>query len=343
MFIVIVRNNSNSQAIDASLLLLTYFQSQSIGCAIIDSQSLGNDAQRDKVRDQLPDQVDLVVVLGGDGTILHSAHLVESRSIPILGINYGNLGFLANPNTDGVVEILSAALSGEVVEDRRTTLDIEVVCEGEQDRYEDDGDRLVDMEEIDASLLDIAAASAGSPKVASPYSAATLLEGHTPSRDVYGVNVDALSGRRRFFALNEIAVTRGAMGRIIDFTLDISGSRIAAMRGDGLIVATATGSTAYTLSAGGPLVSPGYGGLIVTPLAPHSLRTRSIVTAEHDVVEMTLQDDSSYREATLFVDGEMLLFDNSVRRIYVRRSPHPITLLRYRDTGYYRHVSEVFF
>ena len=101
----------------------------------------------------------------------------------------------------------------------------------------------------------------------------------------------------------------GAFGRIVDFSLDISGAHIADMRGDGLVVATATGSTAYALSAGGPLVAPGFGGLVTVPLAPHTLHSRAIVTAENDVVEMGLAPTAADREAAVFVDGELLQED----------------------------------
>ena len=136
----------------------------------------------------------------------------------------------------------------------------------------------------------------------------------TGLEDVYKRQEPSASGfpcgsdARTFFALNELAVTRGAHGRIIDFGLSISGARIAGMRGDGLVVATATGSTAYALSAGGPLVSPGFAGLVAVPLAPHTLHSRAIVTASNDVVEMDLSHNADTREATLFVDGELLEF-----------------------------------
>ena len=148
---------------------------------------------------------------------------------------------------------------------------------------------------------------------------------------------------RTFFALNELAVTRGANGRIIDFSLGISGAHIADMRGDGLVVATATGSTAYALSAGGPLVAPGFNGLVAVPLAPHTLHSRAIVTAANDVVEMDLSRNRDPREATLFADGELLSFDAPVKRVYVSRGAAPTVLLRYQREGFYEHAAKVFF
>lgn len=301
MLVLVVRNNSNSQATDASLLLGTYLASQGIDHALVDSRDLVGPAEVGEVRRTIERGVDLVVVLGGDGTILRTARQVGTLGVPILGINFGRLGFLANASDDGVVAIVASALAGDVVRERRANLRIDVVCEGEPDPCDDD------------------AAQGG---------------------------MSAAVGPRTFFALNELAVTRGANGRLIDFSMGVSGADVAQMRGDGVVVATATGSTGYALSAGGPLVSPGYGGLVVVPLAPHTLHSRSLVTGESDVVEIRLLDPSenSYpREATLFVDGELLEFDAPVRHVYVRRGEHPTILLRYQREGFYEHVAKTFF
>lgn len=294
MHILIVRNNSNSKAIDASLLLVSYLNTQSIPYLILDSSELDiNSISRQQA--ELSDlEPDLAVVLGGDGTILRTARLVSSCEIPILGINFGHLGFLANSSEDGVVKILAAALAGDVVREQRSNLLIDVALEGEEF-------------DCDATLSD------DSP------------------------------GQRSFFALNELALTRGAMGHIIDFELHIAGVPFADMRGDGIVVATATGSTAYALSAGGPLVAPGFDGLVVVPLAPHSLHSRAVVTSRSDVVEIALCKNPIPREATLFADGELLKFEAPPERICVRRGPIPTVLLRYKQSGFYEHASEVFF
>ena len=146
-----------------------------------------------------------------------------------------------------------------------------------------------------------------------------------------------------FFALNEAAVTRGANGRIIYFSLSISDVHIADMRGDGLVVATATGSTAYALSVGGPLVAPGFNGLIAVPIAPHSLRARAMLTSENDVVEMDLSQNAAGREATLFIDGDMAKLPSPIKHMYVRRGVKPTTLLRYKGENFYEYASSAFF
>ena len=298
MHILIVRNNSNSQAVDASLLLATYLATQGLEYTLVDSSDLSCRCDHEGVNAALAAGVAMTVVLGGDGTILRTARQIGTSGVPILGINFGRLGFLANSSDDGVIAIVSSALAGDVVAEQRTNLRIDVVCAGEVDPWDDDSD---------AAMADVA----------------------DPARS--------------FFALNELAVTRGANGRIIDFGLSISGDHIADMRGDGLVVATATGSTAYALSAGGPLVAPGFNGLVAVPLAPHTLHSRAIVTAANDVVEMDLSLNRDPREATLFADGELLTFDAPVKRVYVARGTAPTTLLRYQREGFYEHAAKVFF
>ena len=298
MHILIVRNNSNSQAVDASLLLATYLATQGLEYTLVDSSDLSCRCDHEGVNAALAAGVAMTVVLGGDGTILRTARQIGTSGVPILCINFGRLGFLANSSDDGVIAIVSSALAGDVVAEQRTNLRIDVVCAGEVDPWDDDSD---------AAMADV----------------------DDPARS--------------FFALNELAVTRGANGRIIDFGLSISGDHIADMRGDGLVVATATGSTAYALSAGGPLVAPGFNGLVAVPLAPHTLHSRAIVTAANDVVEMDLSLNRDPREATLFADGELLTFDAPVKRVYVARGTAPTTLLRYQREGFYEHAAKVFF
>lgn len=323
MHVLIVRNNSNPQALDASYLLTTYFSTQSIGFTMLEAAQIGSSTASQLSGRVLGEEVDLAVVLGGDGTILHTARLLAGSTTPILGINFGRLGFLANECEEGVVGMVARALAGELKAERRTNLRIDVVCEGETDPYGEDLGEGADAPELDEAFEE---------------QLRDKLEGET-----FGVNAEGRYGVREFFALNEVAITRGAMGRIIDFTLDISDHRIASMRGDGLVVATATGSTAYALSAGGPLVAPGFAGLVTVPLAPHTLRARAILTGENDVVCVTLDGKDASREATLFVDGDMLVFDQPVRRVYVRRGEVPTTLLRASDESFYSYAAEVFF
>ena len=281
MFILVVRNNTNPKAMEASILLSAYLDSLGIGTSFIDSSSLYEGVA---LKDcGLSDQdVDMAVVLGGDGTILHTAKLLSGKDAPILGINFGNLGFLANEGEFGVMELVSSALAGELLESKRANLQIEVFCESSE-------------KPIDA------------------------------------------------FALNEVVVTRGSMGRTITYSLDISDVHIANVSGDGVIVATSTGSTAYSLAAGGPIVHPSFNGMIVQPLAPHTLTARAMLTNSEDVVSIDLCPTRGDREATIFVDGDMLQLPSKPLEVRVRRGSVPTRLL-YRDSNhFYKYCERTFF
>ncbi|MBQ9069502.1 MAG: NAD(+)/NADH kinase [Eggerthellaceae bacterium] len=288
MHILIARNSSNSQANEAALVLGAFFQAQGIDFTSIDSL----EAVQVKAKDY-----DMIVSLGGDGTILRCAHLVCDEGIPILGLNYGHLGFLTNNPGDGVVSAAAAALAGETTREERANLRIDVLLEGED---EDEFDHVCN-------------------------------EPRDPSSS------------RCLFALNEAALTRGSTGKIINFGIEVSGEHVADMRGDGIVTATATGSTSYSLSAGGPLVAPGFKGLIVTPVAPHTLVARAILTDASDIVEIRMGETSASREAELFTDGNLIKFEAPIAKVRVRRGEVPTTLLRFNRAPFYEHISETFF
>ncbi len=309
MHILVVRKNSSAKAIDASLLLTTYLTSQSIEFTLVDASDLPDLTPSPALTQQLEAGIDLAVVLGGDGTILRTVHQTQRYAVPILGLNFGRLGFLANDCDKGVVAIVAAALAGDVVTERRSNLKINVVCEGDTDPWIDQEHRTSDQTRSTA----------------------------------YQSNTFSNAALAPLFALNEIALKHGTRGRVIDCSLDVSGTNIADVRGDGLVVASATGSTAYALSAGGPLVAPSVKGLVIVPLAPHTLRSRAIVTAEHDVVCIELAANSGSVEASLFIDGNLTHFNRPIRRVYVRRGDEPTILLRHQHKGFYEHVTRVFF
>ena len=126
MNILIIRNNSNAEAIDASMMLATYLESQGIGHTELDSMPLSIESVIDMCDDIDVKSFDMVVSLGGDGTMLRAARLVGKHRVPILGINFGHLGFLVNSSKDGVIPIVAAALAGDVVREERSSLHIEL-------------------------------------------------------------------------------------------------------------------------------------------------------------------------------------------------------------------------
>ncbi len=143
-------------------------------------------------------------------------------------------------------------------------------------------------------------------------------------------------------ALNEVVVSRGASPRVVAFELLIDDHQVARLRADGMIVATATGSTAYALSAGGPIVAPGFGGLVVVPVAAHTLNARPIVTEAHEVIEIVLPDPSR-AEACLIVDGELVPCRRTIDRVTVTRASHDVLLVKLDGRHFYDTVAGEFF
>ena len=293
MRILIVRNNYNPKALESALLLEVYLASQGVEFTAFDTDDLRASSGFIQHRVECMDDIDLAVVLSGDGTILRTAAQIKYRRIPILGVNFGHLGFMANSNEDGIIPVVAAALAGELTTEYRTNLRIDVFCEGD--------------------------------------------EGANGGPDA------PMKGSQQFFGLNELTLARGAQGRVIDCAYTVAGEKVADVKGDGLIVATATGSTAYALSAGGPLVAPGYSGLVVVPIAPHSLHSRALVTGPSDIVEIAMDPSSANREATMFIDGELIPIDRPIRRVIVQSGEEPTVLLRYKAESFYGRTSRVFF
>ena len=294
MNIAIVANRKNARSLDALFQIIAYLDSQGISHYEIDVTELPDctfpctGTVEDTQARYGFSEADLVITLGGDGTLLHSTRLAQVLDAPILGFNFGHMGFLANTVEGATLPLLVDALSGEIIREERVNLHIHVNCFGDEEE--------------------------------------------PPEQP------------RDFYALNEIAIARGPMGHIVDFSFDISGDKVATMRGDGIIVSTATGSTAYSLSAGGPLVGPSQRGMIVAPLAPHTLYSRAIVTDHHDVVEVYFKDGSpSSREVALFADGDTVEIERPISSIVVTTGSKPTTLLTDRRESFYKQVSRTFF
>ena len=294
MRIILVANRENPQTIDALFQIIAYLDSQGIAHSQIDVSELPDSAfacaaSASTVLDRYGfAEGDLIITLGGDGTLLHSARLAHVIDAPLMGINFGHLGFLTNSSEQGVIPLIADALAGEIVREQRVNLHVHVDCVGD--------------------------------------------------------DVEPPENPRDFFALNEIAIARGAMGHIVDFSFAISGDHVATMRGDGIVLSTATGSTAYSLSAGGPLVGPAHRGIIVAPLAPHTLYSRALVTEHHDIVEVTFEEGSpSSWEVSLFADGDALEIERPISSIIVSTGERPTLLLAHRNESFYKQVARTFF
>ena len=189
---------------------------------------------------ELPAEVDLIVVLGGDGTLLSMARAVGDLGVPILGVNLGDLGFLTATTLDEMLPAVEAALAGQMAVDERMRLTARLSRNGQ---------------------------SLG-----------------------------------EWSALNDVVIMKSAMSRIVSLSVSVEGRYATAYRADGLIVSTPTGSTAYCLSAGGPIVFPAMDAMVLTPIASHTLTNRPIVLPASHRVEVTLTTD---QEVMVTVDGQV--------------------------------------
>ncbi|MCC6763032.1 MAG: NAD(+)/NADH kinase [Deltaproteobacteria bacterium] len=207
---------------------------------------------------------DLIVVFGGDGTLLGVARLAGPRELRVLGVNLGGLGFLTEVSTSDALPTLDRVFAGDYQLDRRTTLAVRVLRGGTA---------------VAASQV-----------------------------------------------LNDAVINKGALARIIDLHTSVDGEYLCVYKADGLIVATPTGSTAYSLSAGGPLVGPGVAVVLLAPICPHTLTLRPLVLADSSVVRVQLRAPD--QEVFLTLDGQegIPLRDGDV--VEVARSPHVVALVR---------------
>lgn len=287
MRVLIVVNISNMKASDASAMLSAYLSSQGIGFDVLGSDMLYEVVPTAERGEKSTKRFDLAVILGGDGTIIRSARYLAGSACPILGINFGHLGFLANDSESGVIDLVSRALADELHADTRANLCIRVVCENDDDDIE--------------------------------------------------------NRTHEFFALNEVAVSRGVAGHIVEFAVDVGDNKIADLSGDGLIIASATGSTAYSLAAGGPIVAPGFMGLIVQPLAPHTLTARTVLTDSNDIVRVGFHRSVDRDSVKLFIDGDPINLEEPVRCIYAMRGENPTVLLYEDQNHFYNYAAKTFY
>jgi len=224
-------------------------------------------------REEMPGKVEMIVVLGGDGTMLSVARLVRNHDIPILGVNLGGLGFLTEISLDELYRVLERVMQGNFETDERDVLRASVIRKGEQ-----------------------------------------LAE---------------------YAVLNDAVINKGALARIIDLEVTINGEYLTTFRSDGLIISTPTGSTAYNLSAGGPIVYPSLHCLIITPICSHTLANRPIVIP--DDVEVHVLLEAKQQEVFLTLDGQQGLSLEFEDLVEVRKVPGRFLLIK----SPYRHYFEL--
>ena len=223
---------------------------------------------------QVPSDTDVVLVLGGDGTLLHTSRDLIDLNIPLLGINMGTLGYLAEIEVSGVFEALDRLISGEYTIEERMMLSGSV-HRGEENLFSDK-------------------------------------------------------------ALNDIVINRKGPLRVVDFRIYVNRAFLCSYRADGIILSTATGSTGYSLSAGGPIVSPDARLMIMTPVAPHTLNSRPIILPD-DVevsVEVGGQSMKGMEGAEVIFDGDTSMSLREGDTILVKRSSRTTRLVKINNTSF---------
>ena len=216
---------------------------------------------------------DLMIAVGGDGTLLYAAGLVVHHGVPLLGINRGRLGFLTDVMPEEIATCLDAALAGQLDADERP-----------------------------------------------------LLAAHLEHAD---------GTSQRSLALNDVVLQKLATGRMLDFETRVAGRYVNTHAGDGIVVASATGSTAYALSCGGPIIEPQLDILVLAPICPHTLSDRPIVVSGRSVIEIRLIERPETR-AQVTCDGAILGTLDPGERLEIRRAAERITLLHPPGHDYFR-------
>ena len=245
-----------------------------------------------RIKDQLPNSfshkvqviesaddfqnIDFLLTLGGDGTMLSAARAVEHRKTPILGIHLGELGFLAKITTDVMFDRL------DMVADENYEIQKRMVLKGQ------------------------------------------IINNKKPST---------------FYALNDFVIDRGKTHRLITLTLKANDRYVADYKADGLIVGTPTGSTAYALSAGGPIVMPKLKAMVVVPISPHTLNLRPIVLPDDRTLEISFPNDGNDGIAFV-VDGQVNQYLDKNSKIIIKKAHYEIYMIDYKDSNYFDNLQE---
>lgn len=220
--------------------------------------------------DELIENCDIVIVVGGDGTTLNVAKAASLHNKLTLGINAGRLGFMSGLERDEL-SLLNRLVSGDYEVEERMMIDARLLSE---------------------------------------------------------------NGTQDFICLNDAVITRGDLARLIDVTVKSDGRVITKNRADGMIIATPTGSTAYSMAAGGPVVSPDNSCFVVTPICPHSLVNRSIVFSSDKELEITVENDKN-NTSYLSIDGEKSVTVTKNSKIIISKSEYVAKLIKIKPDSFY--------
>ena len=266
---------SDARVAESALILLPHLKKRGVRALLPQDDPLA--APADLVtrvpEEEIAEKADLVIAIGGDGTLLYAARLVAHRGVPLIGINRGRLGFLTDVLPQDMLASVDAALEGQCERDERALLEARLIS-------------------ADGKVT-------------------------------------------RALALNDVVVQKWETGRMLDFETWIDDAFVNSHGGDGLVIASSTGSTAYALSCGGPIVAPHLDVLVVAPICPHTLSDRPIVVSSRSVIAVTLIDRPETR-AEVTCDGVPLGELLPGERLEVHPTSRKITLLHPTKFEYYR-------
>lgn len=250
----IITNIQKDRDFAVSNEIKTYLEKHGKLCTILEHGNVENEKEENPYRytdpHKLEADTDCVLVLGGDGTLIQAARDLLGKNIPLLGVNFGTLGYLTGVEKQNILPALDHLMEDEYTLEKRMMLEGTVISKG-----------------------------------------------NPPKRDV---------------ALNDIVISRSGALRVIDFKIYVNGEFLNLYSADGIIISTPTGSTAYNMSAGGPIVSPQASLLVVTPICPHTLNTRSIILSSEDKITIELCRDRSGTD-----EERMVSFDgDNSKKVY---------------------------
>jgi NAD+ kinase len=220
---------------------------------------------------EMPQRVDLMLVLGGDGTMIATGRMLGDSQVPVIGVNYGGLGYLAEFPIEELFPALEAILAGLYHVQQRLMLSVELTR----------GDEIITRNRV----------------------------------------------------LNDVVVNKSALARIIEIEVYLNDQYVSSFRADGLIVATPTGSTAYNLSAGGPIIFPSMNAMVITPICPFTLSNRPIVVPDDSVIEVRLITKNE--EVALTLDGQVGFSLQAGDRILIRKSNTAFHLVQPPNRNYF--------
>jgi NAD+ kinase len=221
--------------------------------------------------EDLANNVDLILVLGGDGTMIATARMLGNKEVPVLGVNYGGLGYLAEFRIEELYSALESILTGDYRLEQRVMLSVELVRGEEQ-----------------------------------------------------------LTKNR---VLNDVVINKSALARIIEIEAYMNQQFVNSFRADGLIVSTPTGSTAYNLSAGGPVIYPSMRAVVITPICPFTLSNRPIVVPDESVIELRLKTENE--DVALTLDGQVGFPLKSEDRVIISKSQTTFNLVQPANRNYF--------